>query len=931
MFTGYFPKFTLSSGKSDDRHGDGLAMICNGQTMLVDGFEGGEPTKRVITWLKSNGVKKIDVAVLTHYHYDHYNGLLQIEADPDLHIDLVYCYDPRTLLHGVDNSSNGKAVKEDIANAYAWIRKMQSYGTRVKWIDRGDVLKFGDITWRIYRDQPKVFTDLDDGNAYAFVNDGSLILWSPEIELLLGGDGPEDLENAIRWFGAKVSGYDVSHHGNNCSRHNALALKSAGCVVAWQSCIERSGAGTTGWTEYGSRRVKQQGVPVWQQDQDILITAGAGKIIFTQGSKSIAKDIPYHGEIKEGWVHNAKGWWYRYKDGSWAVGWAKLRWSKGENWFFFDSRGYMVTGWHYLTVNNAAHWFYFDKTSGAMRTGWIYDGGLWYYLDPENGAMHTGWIDWKGRKCYLEPVSGKVQGHAYRNEVAVIDGRSYSFDNDCYATEISAAGSTSVVKPGTKVIDISEFQPENINWSKIKAGGYAVIVRIGLRGSIPNTERYRKVGYDHHFKTYINGIIAAGIPYSVYFFPTPMSDAEADQEADWIVMNISGLKLSMPLWLDSEKVPGGVANDISTADRTRYLKRITDKLVAAGIPCGIYASTSWLQHQISMSQLQQQVQDNTWCAQYNTKCTYDGIYAMWQYSSKANVDGINGNVDISEVKRSFNMSCQKTETKTEDGLDKDNVRIFPTTDPVKISNSGSDEHGNYKGGAAGDNTGREWYIRDWYNRPWNCVLRHPDPAVRACIADLATKAANNNKIGYDQYQRETYWQELQKVGYDPAKITTACEADCSAGVIANIKAAGHLLGHKELQDITCTYTGNMRSGLKAAGFACLTDSKYINGSSYLVAGDILLNDAHHTATAVTNGINSGNGSVTPASMPLIKKGSKGSAVLRLQKILNSKGCKLEEDSDFGPATEAAVKAFQKANHLENDGEVGPLTWAALLK
>ena len=921
MFTGYFPKFTLPSGKSDARHGDGLAMICNGQAMLVDGFEGGEPTKRMITWLKTNGVKTIDVAVLTHYHYDHYNGLLQVEADPDLHIDLVYCYDPRTLLHGVDNSSNGRSVKEDIANAYAWIRKMQSYGTRVKWMDRGDVLKFGDITWRIYRDQPKVFTDLDDGNAYAFVNDGSLILWSPEIELLLGGDGPNDLESAIRWFGAKVSGYDVSHHGNNCSQHNALALKSAGCVVAWQSCIERSGAGTTGWTEYGSRRVKQQGVPVWQQDQDIIITAGAGKITFTQGSKSIAKDIPYHGEIKEGWVHNAKGWWYRYKDGSWPADCvADLPWSQGVGRFVFDGRGYMVTGWQKID----GKWYFFDTTTGAMKKGWIIWDGSWFYLDPTDGHMHTGWIEYKGRKCYLEP-----SGRALCNCTRVIDGRSYSFDNGCYATEISAT-TASVVKPGAKVIDISEFQPESIDWSRIKAGGYAVIVRIGLRGSVPHTDRYRKVGYDKHFKAYINGVIAAGIPYSVYFFPTPMSDQEADQEADWIIMNVAGLDLSMPLYLDSERVPGGVANDISTADRTRYLKRITDKLVTAGIPCGIYASTSWLQHQINMEQLQQQVRDNTWCAQYGTKCTYDGIYAMWQYSSKANVDGINGNVDISEVKRSFNMSCRKTEEKT-DAMAKDNVRIFPTTDPVKISNSGSDEHGNYKGGAAGDNTGKEWYIRDWYNRPWNCVLRHPDPAVRACIADLATKAANNNKIGYDQYQRQTYWTELQKVGYDPSRITTACEADCSAGVIANVKAAGHLLGHEELQDITCTYTGNMRSGLKAAGFACLTDSKYLTGSSYLVAGDILLNDAHHTATAVTNGVNSGNGSVSPAaSMPLIKKGSKGDAVKKLQQILNSKGYKLTEDSDFGPATEAAVKAFQKANHLETDSEVGPLTWAALL-
>ena len=74
------------------------------------------------------------------------------------------------------------------------------------------------------------------------------------------------------------------------------------------------------------------------------------------------------------------------------------------------------------------------------------------------------------------------------------------------------------------------------------------------------------------------------------------------------------------------------------------------------------------------------------------------------------------------------------------------------------------------------------------------------------------------------------------------------------------------------------------------------------------------------------------GRQTAADMPLIKKGSKGSAVLQLQKILNSKGYKLSEDSDFGPATEAAVKAFQKANGLKPvDGECGPITWAALLK
>ena len=42
-----------------------------------------------------------------------------------------------------------------------------------------------------------------------------------------------------------------------------------------------------------------------------------------------------------------------------------------------------------------------------------------------------------------------------------------------------------------------------------------------------------------------------------------------------------------------------------------------------------------------------------------------------------------------------------------------------------ISNSGSDERGAYKGGQAGDQTGREWQIRSWYN---SCLLYTSDAA-----------------------------------------------------------------------------------------------------------------------------------------------------------------------------------------------------------
>lgn len=166
-----------------------------------------------------------------------------------------------------------------------------------------------------------------------------------------------------------------------------------------------------------------------------------------------------------------------------------------------------------------------------------------------------------------------------------------------------------------------------------------------------------------------------------------------------------------------------------------------------------------------------------------------------------------------------------------------------------ISNCGQDENGKYSGGKAGDQTGAEWHIIPWYNRPWNVVLRYPDQAVGDDLAYLARAAANNNLIGYDQNQRGTYWQHLKASNYDPAQITIKCEADCSSGVAANVKATGYRKGLKALQNVSVDcYTGNLRKALLNAGFEALTGSKYLTSDKYLLPGDILLYEGHHTAT-----------------------------------------------------------------------------------
>lgn len=65
-------------------------------------------------------------------------------------------------------------------------------------------------------------------------------------------------------------------------------------------------------------------------------------------------------------------------------------------------------------------------------------------------------------------------------------------------------------------------------------------------------------------------------------------------------------------------------------------------------------------------------------------------------------------------------------------------------------------------------------------------------------------------------------------------------------------------------------------------------------------------------------------------MELYQRGSTGEKVKRLQARLKQLGhYRGPIDGGYGPGTEKAVKAFQRAKHLTVDGKVGPATWTVL--
>lgn len=172
---------------------------------------------------------------------------------------------------------------------------------------------------------------------------------------------------------------------------------------------------------------------------------------------------------------------------------------------------------------------------------------------------------------------------------------------------------------------------------------------------------------------------------------------------------------------------------------------------------------------------------------------------------------------------------------------------------VMIAHASIDEHGKAKGGQAGDQNGKEVCVREWYNKPWNCMIRFNDPVMANKLADCMEMAANNDNIGYDQSQRNTLLLKSRKYNYNVSRVIEPCETDCSALVSVACMYAG-------IPESALTYKGNcattrtLRAMLKATGeVSVYTTIPYLAKPDKLKRGDILLKEGSHVVVVVKIG------------------------------------------------------------------------------
>ena len=170
---------------------------------------------------------------------------------------------------------------------------------------------------------------------------------------------------------------------------------------------------------------------------------------------------------------------------------------------------------------------------------------------------------------------------------------------------------------------------------------------------------------------------------------------------------------------------------------------------------------------------------------------------------------------------------------------------------VRIGHASLNEHGKISGGKAGDQTGKEVCIRNWYRRDWSVMLRPKNADLAEKSAKACEAGCQNNLIGYSQANRNSLHACAQRVAYNLAKVNNYCETDCSAFMTICAIAGGA----RNLEYTTnAPTTSTMRKAFAKSGlYEVHTESMYLTSDKHLKRGDILVAEGKHTVMVLDNG------------------------------------------------------------------------------
>ena len=479
-------------------------------------------------------------------------------------------------------------------------------------------------------------------------------------------------------------------------------------------------------------------------------------------------------------------------------------------------------------------------------------------------------------------------------------------------------------------IDVSENQG-SINWARVKEAGveFAILRTIKRNGKL-----------DEQFYANVAGCKLNKIDFDVYKYTYATTVDDVKKEVNQVIELLDSIGFKGTIWWDVEDK---TLSKLQKSKLTELIKTAQKEIENKRYGFGLYCNKNWYDNILDVDK----IDCPFWIARYINNEKMELINTInenlkpklkekhelfgWQYSQNGKVSGINTAVDLNKILLELEVKNENTEKTTD--------KIIEVENTVKIGLASIYERNIATGGAAGDQTGKELCIRNWYNKNWDYVLRPNNTTLAEMSAVACEKACANNNIGYDQYQRNTLYTNAKKVNYDLSKIKTKCECDCSSLMHVCALAGGAKIDY----GTNGAATINMKTRFTKNGdYTVLTDKKYLTQSKYLKRGDILVKAGSHTVMVLNDGISNKilleSEDKNPYKEPTytLYKGRlkmDKEYIKWLQWELKEMGYNIDGhggiDGIFGGYTEKYVYAAQEKLGVEVDGKVGPKTREAL--
>lgn len=474
-----------------------------------------------------------------------------------------------------------------------------------------------------------------------------------------------------------------------------------------------------------------------------------------------------------------------------------------------------------------------------------------------------------------------------------------------------------------KGIDVSAWQGK-IDWKTVADYGMGfAILRI--------TEQGNKV--DSQFENNYIKCKNYGIPVGVYKYSYAKTAAQAQEEAEAVLNVLNGRKIQFPVFYDLE---WSEQRSLGKTAIEKIAVAFLEKIQAAGYKVGVYCNVDWY-NEVLTDALKKY---DLWIARY--PANDDGwmqerlrpdFGVGWQYSSKAKIPGISGNVDRNVFYKDYTDDMEDDEEEGT-GMTKDEAIqavIGIAEEEIGYLEKRSNSNLDSKTANAGSNNYTK-YWRDTYpqyqGKPWCAdfvswclmkafgldnakkLLKHWPYVYCPTLGSLFTKYANPQVGDIVIFYR--------KGTFAHTGIVTKVSGDRFWTIEGNTSGASGII---ENGGGVCakSYYNSQLPGTKF----CRPDYSIV---------------ANAGTTEKPNTPTTGTGGNYMFETQTVKSGSTGLSVLLLQEILKARGFKgkdgkeLELDRSAGTNTIYALTQYQKSRggYLEVDGICGPATWKDLI-